>query len=80
VGECGFCTVLACPPHPTQFLSLYSLSPKATTTLAFFFLFSFLPFASVLPMHLYMSAASAAPSSQYLQMGEESYFEFLVII
>lgn len=38
-----------------------------------------LPFVSVPPMQLSMSAVSA-PSSQYLQMGVESYFEFLVII
>lgn len=41
VGECGFCTVLACPPHPTQSLSLSisnSLSPKATTTYTLAFL------------------------------------------
>lgn len=28
-GECGFCTGLACPPHPTQFLSLSSLKSKS---------------------------------------------------
>jgi hypothetical protein len=26
VGKCGFCTVLACPPHPTQFSFFLSLS------------------------------------------------------
>ncbi|KAK7261384.1 hypothetical protein RIF29_27693 [Crotalaria pallida] len=43
-------------------------------------LFSLLPFVSVLPMQLSMSPTASAPCSQYLQMKEESYFEFLVII
>lgn len=72
VGECGFCTVLACPPHPTQSLSL-----KATTN-AFASLFFLVAFCLCFQCNC-LSAASA-PSSQYLQMGEESYFEFLVII
>lgn len=73
-----YCLSLSPPPN-TVSLSIQSKS-KSHYHIGFFFLFSFLPFASVLPMHLSMSAASAAPSSQYLQMGEESYFEFLVII
>lgn len=27
VGECGFCTVLACPPHPTH---IYTISLSYT--------------------------------------------------
>lgn len=65
----------ACPPHSTQSLSL-SVVEKGTITLAFFCLLF-----SVLPKHLSMSPTSACfPFSELLQMGEESYFEFLVII
>jgi len=85
-GEVWVLFCLTCPPtqHTTYsqthtltlFLSLTLLQLQLQKPLPHCL---FLPFVSVPPMQLSMSPASA-PSSHYLQMGVESYFEFLVII
>lgn len=59
-----------CPPHSTQSLFLSLKSKRALPH------WPFLPFVSVLPKQLSMSATPACFPFSELQMGEESYFEF----